>query len=201
VTIKSNQFKGGATPPKPTIRIACDVRDSLPLDDLVELQEDLKFLSDDDAARLDAEILDTGFAFPVRVWREKKGRSVTNFIVGGHQSTRRLRFLREEKGYEIPRVPVVYVVAKDIVEARRRVLQDVAQYGQIRPDALQKFMQQARLDLGQLRSAFRLPDVDMKQFERSMTPVTEPKPPDSFPEHDGQVKTTYTCPKCGFAWS
>jgi hypothetical protein len=144
-----------------TIRIACDAHDTLPLDDLAPLQGDLKSLSAHDFARLKRAIVETGFAFPVYVWRDKRG---TNYIVGGHQRVRVLRELRDAEHYIIPPIPVIYVHAKNLTEARRRVLQDISQYGRIEHQGLYEFLSQADLSLPDLEDHFRLPEIDPKKF-------------------------------------
>jgi DNA modification methylase len=108
---------------------------------------------------LKTEILNTGFAFPVYVWKDGDGKTWT---LGGHQRVRVLTSLRSE-GYLIPPVPIVYVEAKDYTEAKRRVLQDVSQFGKIETQGLYEFATDAGLSLPDL-DAFDLPEIDMKSF-------------------------------------
>lgn len=56
-----------------TIKISCSTKDYLPLDTLVEFQGDLKSLSEENYQKLKSEILQTGFAFPIYVWKSKDG--------------------------------------------------------------------------------------------------------------------------------
>lgn len=151
-----------------TIRIACEVKDFLPLEDLTEIQGDLKVMSEEDARKLRNEILTTGFAFPIYVWKQPKGK---NYILGGHQRYRVLCEMAAE-GFNIPRIPVVYLKAKDLEEAKRRVVQDVAQYGRISEPGLFDFMKEANLGIEHLVTDFRLPDVDLEEFRESFFPVT-----------------------------
>jgi len=144
-----------------TIRIACDTKDALPLDELQPFQGELKSLSKEDYAKLRKEILETGFAFPVYVWRSPEN---VPFIVGGHQRMRTLKELRDGEQFIIPPVPIVYVHADSFHQAKRRVLQDVAQYGKIENQGLYEFMSEAALSIPELESSFRLPDIDITSF-------------------------------------
>lgn len=181
-----------------SIRIACDVRDHLELDELTPFQGELKELSEKAHAQLRAEILATGVGFPFKVWKQKK----INWIIGGHQTRLVLLALRAE-GYEVPPLPVVYTVCKDEKEARRRVLQDIAQYGEITPQGLFDFMGHAKMDYAQLSTGFRMPDMDMAAFGSSFFPHekhvefnakdgAKELPQGDFQEFDQK------CPKCGF---
>jgi hypothetical protein len=179
-----------------TIRIACDVKDFLALEELTEIQGDLKVMSDEDAKKLRNEILTTGFAFPIYVWKQKK--PATNYILGGHQRYRVLCEMSAE-GYEIPKIPVVFVDAKDLEEAKRRVLQDVAQYGRISDVGLFDFLGEANLQIEHLVTDFRIPELDMKEFKETFYPETtkvefeaNTKPKDEWngmPEFEQEDKT------------
>lgn len=141
------------------IRVACDVKDHLPVGELVPFQGDLKSLAEEDYKKLRSEILTTGFAFPINVWKSDK-----NYIVSGHQRVRTIKYM-EKEGYEIPPLPVVYIEAKTIKEAKRRVLQDVAQYGRVESQGIYEFMSEADLTFEDLNQSFRLPDINMEDFE------------------------------------
>jgi hypothetical protein len=144
-----------------TIRIACETKHVLPLDELEPFQGNLKSLSSVEYAKLKRAILETGFAFPIYVWRSPEGKT---YIVGGHQRARVLRELRAAEGYIIPPVPVVFIDAENVTEAKRRVLQDVAQYGQVERQGLYEFMHEASLSLPELGEQFRIPDLDLISF-------------------------------------
>lgn len=140
-----------------TIKIACDVRDHLPLEELLPLQGKLKTLSKKDHAKLRKEILETGFAFPFMMWKDKKGGK---HIIDGHQ---RLNFLTaiKSEGYEVPPLPVVYVAADSIVGARRRILQYISTYGKINQKGLAEFMHDADITIEDLGQSFSVPDGEL----------------------------------------
>jgi hypothetical protein len=138
-----------------TIRIACDTKDHLSIDDLTPLQGGLKTLSKQNYAKLKKEILTTGFAFPMYVWKNKKIR----YIIGGHQRLECLKTMRDE-GFTIPNIPVVFIEASSIQEAKRRVLQDVGQYGRVDRQGLYDFMQGAEISIDDLSTSFSVPDTE-----------------------------------------
>ncbi len=187
---------------KRTIRIDCDVRDHLPLDQLEPFQGELKSLSKEDYDRLRREIIEHGFAFPVHVWRSPEN---VHFILGGHQRVRVLKELRQSEGFEIPPIPVVMVKAATFALAKRRVLQDASQYGKVEGQGLYQFMNEISLDPGELAMSFRLPELNMPSFNAEFffddvvggepgEPATGSKElsPDDFNEFN------HKCPRCGF---
>lgn len=185
------------------IKIACKVADFVPLSELCELQGDLKSLSHNQFAQLKNEILKTGFAFPIHIWRDA---DKTPWIVGGHQRVRVLRQLVQD-GYQIDKVPVVEVEAKNLDAAKRRVLQDASQYGQIERQGLYEFMTSIDLGVDDLATSFHLPEVslDMDMFKQEFFIDTKKV---EFEEKDGAKELDendfqefdHQCPKCGFHW-
>lgn len=150
------------------IRIACTSGHKLALENFVELQGELKDLSKDDYKKFRKEIIDTGFAFAPHVWQEsaktKKGKKGFKFwLVDGHQRIRTLREMVKE-GFSCPDIPVVFVEAKSLKEAKRRVLQGTSQYGKISNQGLYEFMTGAEIDFDDLSESFRLPDIAMDKF-------------------------------------
>lgn len=143
------------------VRIACDTKDHLPIESLTPIQGDLKSLSEGDYTKLRQEILDTGFAFPIYVWRSPEG---VNYIVAGHQRHRTLTKMKAD-GHEVPAIPVVYIEADSMKQAKRRVLQDVSQYGQVEGSGLHEFMIGAEMDFPELEESFRFPEIDLDSFK------------------------------------
>lgn len=146
-----------------TIQIRCEGTRRVDIDDLTPFQGGLKDLDKKDYEKLKKEILETGYAFPIKVWKE----SPDNKIFGGHQTLRVLKTMRAT-GYEIPPVPVEDVSAKDEAEAKRRILQDASSYGKVNSDGLEEFLHNAKFSLEFAADSFRLPDVNLdRMFEAS----------------------------------
>ena len=176
--------------PAKKIKINCDVKDSIPLSKLEPFQGDLKSLANEDFLRLKKEILETGFAFPIYVWKSGK----RSFIIGGHQRVRVLTKMKEE-GYEIDQIPVVYIKADTIEIAKRRILQDISQYGKIEKEGLQKFITENNFNFDEILTSFRLPEIDMIDFTKVMTATEEKQTAESewtgMPEFSQESKESF----------
>lgn len=142
------------------ILIACDTKDHIPVSELVPYQKDLKSLSKKDYARLRDEIVETGFAFPIYVWKHPDGKPR---ILGGHQRARAVLAMIEE-GYVVPPLPVVFISARSEPEAKRRILQDISQYGTVDDQGLYEFIIDAEIDVGDMAESFNIPGVDVDKF-------------------------------------
>lgn len=157
---------------KKQIVIACEGAAMANLSDLNELQGDMKTLSVEAYGKLKEEILKTGFAFPLAIWTDSKKKK---WIVGGHQRKRALQLL-EKEGYEVPKVPIVHVKAENMKAAKRRVFQDIGQYGKLNGQALFDFMEKD-FSYEDVYEAFELPNFDMKDFEDEFFTETQSSPP------------------------
>ena len=165
------------------VRLACRSAMTLELDAMHELQGDLKELSKENYARLKNEISETGFAFAPHVWSDGSKW----FLVDGHQRRRVLQKMREE-GWRIPPIPVVPVEARDLKEAKRRVLQGTSQYGEMTEDGLYEFMNASGLALPDIE-AFRLPDIDTEHFKDNFFEDPPTDKDDDVPEIPKEAKT------------
>lgn len=58
-----------------SVRISCSVKDHLPMEEMVEFQGDLKILMEENYEKLKKSILDTGFAFPIYLWKGDDGKN------------------------------------------------------------------------------------------------------------------------------
>lgn len=155
------------------IKIACETKESAELDEFIEIQGELKDLSEDNYHKLKREILQTGFAFPLLVWHDTKARK--KYILGGHQRARTLKRMRDE-GAIVPKIPYVKVQAEDMKEAKRRVLQDVSQYGTVTSSGLDQFMKDASFNLSDITDNFQIPDMDMRMFQEDFYPNSNNDP-------------------------
>jgi len=143
------------------IRIECTGTENIDLDNLVELQGNLKDLSKENYTRLKDSIIKYGFSFPMFVWKNE-GK---NYIIDAHQRKKTLQKLKEE-GCEIPPLPTVFINAKDRIEAKEKLLQLNSNYGKITQDGLYEFINEpgSELDFEELKMDIDLPDIDMDKF-------------------------------------
>ena len=152
--------------------------------EILPFQGDLKSLSKDGYKKLKNEIIETGFAFPIHVWQHKK----KFYSVDGHQRVRVVEQMKIE-GYQFPhKLPCVVVEAKDMKEAKRRVLQGVSQYGKVQEDGLYEFMHDADFSIDEVKDQFDIPDVDLPHFESNF--FDEPSKPVEGEDDVPEVKET-----------
>ncbi len=166
------------------LKITCQTASSLPVDDFSYFQGDMKKLTDEEYDRLRLSILRLGFFAPVMVWIHDN----KHLIIDGHQRVKAVRRMQKEEGLQVGNLPVVSVEAKDIDEAKRKVLAAASVYAEIDKDGLADFIRDLanRDDLAAFTS---LPDIDMERFlddtaggkgetnsaiELSTNPVTKP---------------------------
>ncbi len=154
------------------VRIACKGADVVNLHELTYFQGELKSLSKENYERLKKEIINTGYGFPIKAWRDEEDDKL--YIIGGHQTYRTLTQM-ELEGWEVPPLPISYTFAKDFFEAKRRVLQDISEYGHVEKDQLYAFMSQSNIEIGDLIGSFDIPqislDVDKFRTEYFTDPI------------------------------
>ena len=183
------------------IRIECTGADLLELDELTEFQGDLKDLSEESYGKLKASILTLGFSFPVAAW--KSGQK--NFILDAHQRVAVLKRLRDEEGYLVPPLPVVWIKAKNRKEAAKKLLAVTSQYGEVTNEGLKGFLTEFDLSVGDIMEGVQFPEIDLDLFgeanfgskEVSFTAKTGAKELDASDFDNFQ----HECPKCKFGWN
>lgn len=141
--------------------MTCKGASLLDISELEPLQGNLKTLSEEDYGKLKKSLLRYGITFPLFVY--KRNRKI--FTMDGHQRDRVLRKMREE-GYEIPKVPVDFIDAKNRKEAAEKILLLASQYGKMTNDSLYEFLETESLDFSSLKEVIELPQIDLGAFER-----------------------------------
>jgi DNA modification methylase len=134
------------------IKVMCDVKDTLDYKLIKPLQGNYKKLEEDNLEKLCNKIKKRGIRFPSFV--AKIGRDV--WAIDTHQRLKAYERL-EGEGYKIPAIPVVYIRAKDKLEAKQLLLECDSRYGEVTQEGYIEFT--ADLDL----SAF-LNEEDMSEF-------------------------------------
>lgn len=155
------------------IRIACEGAATVPVDELLDFQGDLKTLSEERYQELRHEILTEGFSFTPHVWRSPEG---LKYLIDGHQRKKTVTRMRDKEGYEVPELPVAWVLAPSYQDAKRKVLSAVAQYGQVQKKGLADFMADAGLDFETV-SRFPIPEIDMAEFKVEFVDPPAPASP------------------------
>lgn len=184
------------------VSIACEGAAVVDIDDLTELQGNLKVLPEEQYQKLKKSIIELGFSFPVQSWKSGGKK----YILDATQRTRTLKRMRDEDGYEIPPLPVIWVSAKDRKEAVRKLLAAASQYGQVTPDGLHELITHFKLDIEELRMDMSFPEIKMDSFIEAYWPEEKTV---SFKAKVGSKEMSeadfqdfdHQCPKCGFSWS
>lgn len=135
------------------IKITCETKDKLELNELTEFQGELKKRDDDDVRKMIDSIKTHGFSIPFFVW--KSGQK--NYILDGHGRIGALRKL-DAYGYIIPPLPVVFVDCEDERSARDLLLRINSQYGKMTKESVMDFIGEFELDV----SNYELPSGTIK---------------------------------------
>lgn len=145
---------------------------TVPLEELVQIQGNLKELSEDNYVKLHDLIVQTGFDSPIQVWENPEGKKL---ILDGTQRVRVLLKLKEE-GYSIPNLPVDLIYADNLLDARKRLLTKVSEYGHVSEVGLDEFINEADAiiepDFGELLD---IPGIDFDKADNEEKPKREPK--------------------------
>lgn len=165
------------------IKINCDAKDYLDLNELTEFQGNLKFRDDEDFNKIVRSILKHGFCFPFFVWK----KDTINYVLDGHGRLGAMEKL-DELGYKIPSLPVIYVKCKNEKAAKDLLLRLNSFYGRMSKESVMEFVDGLDLDFSDLR----LPNMainfeDLKPFE-SLDVSESDTPPE---------KHIIICPNCG----
>lgn len=175
------------------IKVTCDVKERLAVSDLTPLQGDLKVLSKEKLEKLKKSIRKFGFAFPVFVWENAEDAKI--YILDGHQRMNALADLKKE-GYKIPQLPVAFIQAKDIAEARNKLLAVASQYGSFTKSGLKDFLDEYEFNVEDLVSTFDFPELDIAEFVG--TNLLEPDQDDaSEVKADKTIVSTHERAKAG----
>lgn len=143
---------------KPTIKIKYKGSGTLSIDLLEPMQGDLKTLSDENYGKFRNNILSEGFTEPISIWEDPE--SGKTFILNGHQRVEVLSRLRSE-GYKIPQIPVNYIDAKNLKEAKLQVLSMASQYGTINNEGLTRFISSIGISAEDVLRDYKFPEIDI----------------------------------------
>jgi DNA modification methylase len=132
----------GALPDEPVqglpmgeIRVTCKTADSLPYDQIEPLQGNLKERTPEQLEKICRSIIKHGWAFPEFIWHGE-GK---NYCLDGHGRQEAIPLLIK-KGYTIPRIPIVYIKAKDKAEAKELLLKCISQFGTVTKEGFVEFL-------------------------------------------------------------
>jgi hypothetical protein len=166
------------------IDITCDVEDTLPLDSIVEFQGEFKKRDQYDIENIIRSLIKYGISFPFFIWQD----AGINYCLDGHGRKIALAQMRNQ-GYKIPDIPIVFICAKDKVEAVQKLLRLNSRYGIMTEDSVVQFIEKMPIDLSEIA----IPDMEIIQFleiSKNFEQVFEPEAPK-------KAKPPKICPYCG----
>jgi len=141
------------------ISVRCQGADLLSLSLLNPLQGDLKELSEARKNKLKNSLIEKGFWFPFFVWKCDQENKI--YYIDGHQRDKVLPEL-EAEGYELPeKYPVVFIEAKNKMEAIEAILLQTSQYGIVDSEELYNIVNENELDLKRLENLLEIPGIDL----------------------------------------
>lgn len=145
------------------IPVACEGSCRVELDELIDLQGDLKALSDENFRRLRRQIVEHGFSAPFTIWWGDEDRA---YILDGHQRRRTLLRMRDEEGWDVPPLPCCEVAAEDEQEAKLKLLGFASQYGEVQQGGLREFLFDLGIeDVNEVLANWRLPEINLGELE------------------------------------
>ncbi len=170
----------------PSIKVACEGAKSVPLGYLLHFQGNLKDLSQSNFEKAKKSLVELGFSEPFSVWQNDGKMHILN----GHQRLRVLQTL-EKEGWKIPELPISLVHAKNIGEAKRKVLALTSQYGEMTKQGLYEFMM-TDMDMQpeELNSMFAFSDVNLPNFMEEFFKDSGDSGDVSKMQADGDVERT-----------
>lgn len=143
---------------KKTVIVNSTIENRLALSMLTPLQGELKALSDDRAKKLENSILTLGFIYPIFVWENPETAEI--LVLDGHQRLKVLNKLKD-KGYSIPQLPVVFIDADDLNDAKLKLAAAASQFGEFTAHGIEDFF--ADIEMPDL-DIFEIPNFDMSNI-------------------------------------
>ena len=167
------------------IRVTCEVADFLPVDQIMEFQGELKKRDRYDIENIKRSLKKYGINYPFYIW-EHEG---VMYCLNGHGRKIALVELRD-KGWTVPDIPIVYILAKDMAEAKEKVLLELCRFGKMTEESVKDFIGDMPVELDEIQ----IPSTENIEF------AAIPKDLDSVFTPGGtekKEKRRKTCPYCG----
>lgn len=155
------------------MEVSCKTKDTLPLEDLIDFQGNLKQRSEADYDKIVKSIKKHGFSFPFFVWQHDG----INSVLDGHGRLGALNRM-VASGEPVPPLPVVYVDCKDESDAKEKLLKLNSHYGSMTAESVAEFIGDLDIDIEDLALPMGVLDLTIE------SPTTETVNDDEVPEVD-----------------
>lgn len=145
------------------IHITCKGSSRLKIEELEPFQDKLKTLTEENYQKLRKSIETHGFSFPIFIWEKNKK---SHKIIDGHQRLATVqRMIVDGWTVEEGKLPIDLIEAKSEKEAKAKVLLMQSRYSDISGQSLYDFMIGSDLDVKDLLSELRIPELDLDRFK------------------------------------
>lgn len=152
------------------LKIKCTGADTIDVNELQDFQGDLKTLSDVNMEKLQKSLMELGFCDPFNVWVDPNG---VKYILDGHQRRKVILNIIQD-GVKVPPLPINYVEADNMKDAKKKVLAFTSQFGEMSLDGLTEFCNDADLEFEEMLGDFSFPEVDFNlDDEKDVIPETQ----------------------------
>ncbi len=169
------------------IKITCQGATTIPLDELVDLQGNLKDLSEDNYVKLRNSIVKYGFSFPIFVWIDPQDEK--KYIVDAHQRLRVLKKMRDEENISIPPLPADIIAADNRTQAKEKLLLLNSHYGKMTREGYDEFIAEVGFEINDdLDDLLELPEIQLWDGKENEQGEDTP--------HGNKEKKKVTCPNC-----
>lgn len=179
-------------------RITVDKPNLVDVSKLVPTQGELKFLSEENYLKLKHSIESYGFIEPINVWMNK-GKY---YIVNGHQRLTGVKRLIEE-GVKIKQLPVTFIKAKTLEEARKSIVGLASQYGEFSIEGTKAYADSIKMNFEDFKRVAQFSGLNNISFQAMFEKKAEKEIVNSSKEIDiaGITRLQHECPKCGFEFN
>lgn len=187
------------------LKVTCDTKLSIPLDELTEIQGEMKSFTEESYKKFQNLVVSNGIWFPTYVVKEHDeidGKKVTRWCIVDGTGRKRMFSRMRNEGWTIPRIPCVEIQADDREQMRIAILAASSSFHKVTEQGLHDFMVEGGLVLSDLEP-FEIP-LNMESFRETFYGEEEPKlPPSGVPketvtfEIDPNAKK-HDCPRCGY---
>jgi len=147
------------------IKINCETKEYVAVDELQELQGRLKRLDKIEKDKLKKNFIKNGINFPIFVWKNK--------IIDGHQRVKVLRELKQE-GYKITKIPVVRINAKSEKEAKEKIILANQMYGKASKKSWYEFFLENNISIDEFKDIINVSELKEIVTEKDEVEVEIP---------------------------
>jgi hypothetical protein len=169
------------------IAVTCKTKDTLALEEITEFQGDLKAREEADIKKIKKSLIKYGISFPFFIWKTGK----IYYCLDGHG--RRLALMElQAAGYIIPRLPIVFVYAKNEEDAKQRMLRLNSRYGMVTKGSVLQFIGDIKVNYDDLAipgPANMFFNAVVKDLDKYFNEIVE--------GDEKRKKTVKICPHCG----